>query len=184
MPSLESQLLNAVAYRNEIAVEIANRLLAIAATPIDEIDTLVWGPYSFCADIADVEALNAAILLRAGASWEAMAFHLRTSRQAVHRRLAARGEELFAEATASGDDRTTDPGSVTDTFAEAEILIREGDDDAVYELLSTLGPRTHDQASYLFQIQDRFGEILQSPRARTDEVLELRKGPGDWMPKA
>jgi hypothetical protein len=143
----------------------------------------VWGPTFYCDDVTDVEALNAAILLRAGASWEAMAYHLEASRQAVHRRLAARGEMLFAAATDSAHDRTTDPDSLIGTYADGKTLLRKGDYDGCMELFSTLGPRTDDQVNNLLAVEDLSNEIFESPRARTDEVLELKKGPGDWMPK-
>jgi hypothetical protein len=184
MPSLETQLLNAVAFRNELAVALANRLLNITLLPMSEIDRLVWGSMTYSADIADIEALNAAILLRAGASWEAMAFHLSTSRQAVHRRLAMRGEDLFAEATATADERTTDAEALISTFVDAEALVSSEDEGGCYELLATLGPLTHEQAYSLLDIQEVALDILRSPRTRTDEVLELRKMPGGWMPRS
>lgn len=183
MPSLESQLLNAVAYRNELVVGIANRLLAMPTRSMGDIDNLVWGPAYYCADISDVEALNAAILLRAGASWEAMAYWLQTSRQAVHRRLAVRGEMLFAHAAETGDDRTTDPASLISTYDDTKALLESGDFDGGMELLSTLGPRTDEQVNHLLAIEQMPGEILESPRLRTDEVLELRNAAVEWMPR-
>jgi hypothetical protein len=47
--------------------------------------------------ISNAEALTAAIMVRCGVPWDAMAAGLSVSRQALHRRLARRGEDLFGE---------------------------------------------------------------------------------------
>ena len=177
---LTEQLLNAVAYRNELVLQLVSRLLYVTVAPIERMETLVWGADTYVTDIHDIEALNAAILLRAGASWEMMAFHLGLSRQAVHRRLAAKGEELFEEAMAESDERTTDPEALISTFADAEELDRKGDDRGCDELLGTLGPRTQDQLDRLLVLRQSPDDILESPWSLTKEILDARREPPAW----
>lgn len=102
MHGFERELRAAIERRNDAAVELAYWLLSLASddggghTPTwcmtymlkDEPDRL----------LADVRALSAVIFNRAGMPWDAIAAMVDCSKQALHRRFAARGEGLFDEA--------------------------------------------------------------------------------------
>jgi hypothetical protein len=114
MPDLEQELRYAIAYRNEMAVDLAAWLLRLA----NDGGWYEWPVgmmiHSFTGEpdnlLADVEALTAVILNRAGMPWDAMAAQVECSKQALHRRHAKRGETLFEEANSrfGGMPRTTD----------------------------------------------------------------------------
>jgi hypothetical protein len=113
MPDLEQELRHAIAYRNEMAVELATWLLRLANDGgwYDWPITIMTHSFSGQPDhlLANVEALTAVILNRAGMPWDAMAAQVECSKQALHRRHARRGEAQFDEANSrlGRRDRTT-----------------------------------------------------------------------------
>jgi hypothetical protein len=122
MPAPEEELRHAIALRNEMAVELASFLLRLASDdgggyfPASlMIPAFDAGPDRL---LADVQALTAVILNRAGMPWDAMAAQVECSKQALHRRHAARGENLFEEALSQfcGTQRTTDSLALIDTL--------------------------------------------------------------------
>ncbi|PQM47524.1 hypothetical protein C1Y40_02272 [Mycobacterium talmoniae] len=80
--------------------------------------------------LANVQALTAVILNRAGMPWDAMAAQLECSKQALHRRLAMRGEKLFEEAVShfGEEQRTTDTRALMEALYAAEAIQGRGDD--------------------------------------------------------
>lgn len=93
--SQDRELAQAIAYRNKLADALTEKLQFMTQDsgggpgyyegPLDDLAT-------------DIEALTAVILNRTGWSWGNLAENAAVSRQALHRRLAARGEALYAQA--------------------------------------------------------------------------------------
>ncbi|EUA32001.1 MULTISPECIES: hypothetical protein [Mycobacterium] len=133
MPPLEEELRQAIAFRNEMAVELANSLLILASDDGGRQYPASLMITAFGADtdrtLANVQALTAVILNRAGMPWDAIAAHVECSKQALHRRLAARGERLFEEALSEfgGVQRTTDSEALIDALYETEEILDQGD---------------------------------------------------------
>lgn len=121
MPSMEEQLRHAIARRNELAIELAARLLSLASEDGSQSlrgQLLIGGPLGPVGARWDdwamaVEALTAVIMQRSGVSWDVMAANVESvfsgtmSRQALHRRLSKLGEELFEEANNFYAERRT-----------------------------------------------------------------------------
>ena len=102
-----------------MAVDLAHSLLWLASTSGYNSDDLA--PHNIITGrgiiggrwarlVTDIEALTAVILQRSGVTWDALAAPVDISKQALHRRLSGRGEELFNDALDERHDRTTDPG--------------------------------------------------------------------------
>lgn len=96
--ALEDELREVLAFRNEMLVELAVALLQLTLETGVEGSRIadrgiVGGKYATM--MTDIEALTAVILQRCGMPWDSMAARVDKSRQALHRRLSARGEKLF-----------------------------------------------------------------------------------------
>jgi hypothetical protein len=102
MPALEEELRHAIAFRNEMAVELASSLLGLASDDGGRHYPAGLMIFALGRDtdrlLANIQALTAVILNRAGMPWDAIAAQVECSKQALHRRHAARGEKLFEEA--------------------------------------------------------------------------------------
>jgi hypothetical protein len=96
--ALEEELRAAIALRNEMAVDLAVCLLQLTvdtgAGPLRFADHGIVGG-KLANVLTGLEALTAVILQRCGMSWDSMAARVDMTRQALHRRLSDRGEELF-----------------------------------------------------------------------------------------
>jgi hypothetical protein len=178
MPAIEEELRRAISYRNEMAVELAHDLLFVAGQSGDDEAHfflrgrgIIGGRFDVLA--ADIEALTATILQRGGITWDAMAAPLELSKQALHRRLAARGEELFQEAVRARD-RTTDPKVLIQAL---RVLKRERI--ATSKLPASLGFRSRDLIERLLSLPAP-EEVLTAPSELAAALSELRQYPRWW----
>ncbi len=140
MADLEEELRYALAYRNEMAVDLAAWLLRLA----NDGGWYEWPIgmmiHSFSGDpddlLANVEALTAVILNRAGMPWDAMAAQVECSKQALHRRHARRGEALFEEANSrsGGRPRTTNVDVLLEALGALKAAQKAPDDADELEL--------------------------------------------------
>ncbi len=109
MPTIENELHNALVARAADLLSAATTCLALADMPIE-------GHPSFqlvrirqaIHELESAEALTATLFVRAGASWDSLATRFELSRQALHRRLAARGEGQYGMAQEYSDLRQSD----------------------------------------------------------------------------
>ncbi len=175
---IEADLRSAVALRNEMAVYLAVSLLDLTIERGDECSVIaengiVGGKYARAAQ--DIEALTAAILQRAGMSWNAMAARVDQSRQALHRRLGARGEELFELARMNQLDDDVD---IIEAMSEMK-KVRGWEQQ--HEVLSELGISyaTRDIIMYLQRLP-KAKEILMAPTKVASDLVELRHIPCWW----
>ena len=178
--SIESELREAIAFRNEMAVELAGALLQLTLEKGDSPSSIaengiVGGKYAEF--VTAIEALTAAILLRSGMSWNAMAARVDQSRQALHRRLSARGEEMFYRAQEGSGYREYDPEVLAKALRKAE-KVRGGlrRDEAMRALL----PYTARDLILTMMRNPSIEEILNAPPALAAELVELRKIPQWW----
>ncbi|GJF09951.1 hypothetical protein NGTWS0302_16680 [Mycolicibacterium cyprinidarum] len=177
--NLEDELRDAIALRNEMAVELAVSLLRLATDygldPYEPGDRIVGGNYSRVT--TDIEALTAVILQRCGISWDTMAARADVSRQALHRRLSARGEELFDDAIYKlKAPRTYDKERLIDALRKAEGIEDEFERDQALRLLPT---KTRHLIELLVTMPSP-EEILGAPNLLAAQLVELRQIPRWW----
>jgi hypothetical protein len=192
MAEIEKELVQAIAYRNELAVELASSLLHLACEGgegLQEKTVLISGrgdPGSgrYDQQAVDIEALTAVILNRAGASWDALAAAAQVSKQALHRRLSERGEKLYADAQAESQYREVDMGVLVESLEEAQRLEREaeqsGDWEALQEFFWTLPHHTRDMMIRLVWLKSTPTEILTAALPLADALLRLKKTSRQW----
>jgi hypothetical protein len=167
MPDLEQELRYAIAYRNEMAVELATWLLRLANDGGWYDWPIGMMIHSFSGDpddlLANVEALTAVILNRAGMPWDAMAAQVECSKQALHRRHARRGELLFHEANSrlGRRDRTTDVRELLDALdaLEAAESLRDNADEIEQEMTA--------RASVPWASADMIGNLVKLPASES-----------------
>lgn len=97
--SIEEDVTLAVIAQRSALLAAANRCIgaersSLAPASLNDFEAMQWA----IEDAKDAEALTATLLNRAGVTWDAMAARQEVSKQALHRRLANRGERLFSEA--------------------------------------------------------------------------------------
>ncbi|HTX94016.1 MAG TPA: hypothetical protein VME67_03745 [Mycobacterium sp.] len=179
MPGIDEELRQAISYRNEMAVELASNLLRLAS----EDGEIMWpmlgteggiinGRYDQLA--TDIEALTAVIVQRAGMPWDAMAAPAEVSKQALHRRLHSRGEELFAESLRGS--RETDPEALISSLHKAEDT---HDWDELEKALKSVPWQSRDLISNLVRLPMP-EDILWAPTQLAARLSELRKIPRWW----
>ncbi|MGV0578094.1 hypothetical protein ABQE57_05975 [Mycolicibacterium elephantis] len=182
--SLEAELREALSYRNEMAVSLAVSLLRLATEygmgPSYISDRgIVGGKYANIA--TDIEALTAVVLQRCGVSWEAMAARADTSRQALHRRLSSRGEELFDDAVHDVlSDREYDEEVLVEALHGAENI------EDVFERKDALSdlPTTTELLVETLIAMPSPEEILTAPAELASNLVELRHTPRWWARNA
>jgi len=111
MPAIEEELHKALIAR-------AADLLSAAATCLSVADLEMDTHPSFqlvrirqaILELESAEALTAALLVRCGASWDTLSVQFELSRQAMHRRLAARAERAYNDAQTYAELRRVDDG--------------------------------------------------------------------------
>jgi len=183
MPAIEEELRQAISYRSEMAVELAYSLLRLASEdgeyelPVlsGEGGGIINGDYAKRA--ADIEALTAVILQRAGMPWEALAARAEITKQALHRRLHARGEALFAESLRQSDQRETDPRALIPFLRKAERVAHDWG--KLREVLRPLPHHSEDLILYLFMMP-KPADILRAPAQLAATLSELRHVPRWW----
>ncbi len=192
MANIEEELVQAIAYRNELAVELACSLLHLAAEGgegLEEQTALIAGrgdSFSgrYDQQAVDVEALTAVILNRAGASWDALAAAAQISKQALHRRLSERGERLYARALEESEHRETDMGVLVDSFHEAQrleqVAEQSGDWEALHAFFWTLPHYTRDMMIRLVWLDSTPIDILTAAPLLAEELLRLKKTNRQW----
>lgn len=170
--SLEDELRAAIALRNEMAVDLAVSLLQLTvdtgAGPLRYADHGIVGG-RLASVLTDIEALTAVILQRCGMSWDAMAARVDLTRQALHRRLSDRGEELF-DAAVSGLrfrdlDRETFLAELRAASQAGEVPRLPVSSEDLYNAL--LGAPPED-------------EIVSAPDDLVVQLVELRRIPEWW----
>jgi hypothetical protein len=171
---MEEELRQAISYRSEMAVHLAHSLLLLASEDGEYVlptisgdDGIINGYYARLA--TDIEALTAVILQRAGVPWDALA-GLEVSKQALHRRLRARGEALFAESLRESDQRETDPKVLIRSLRKAE---RGGG------VLRPLPFLSQALISALVELP-KPADILRAPAKLAATLSELRHVPRWW----
>lgn len=178
MPTIEEELRQAISYRNELAVELANRLLFLAGAAEPWLSIveggIINGRYAEAA--TDIEALTAVILQRAGMPWDAMAARAEISKQALHRRLGSRGEALFAESLRKSVERETDPRVLIRALRKAQRAHRLKERD---EALTPLPLQSWLLVELLAELP-RPEDILTAPTQLAATLAELRKIPRWW----
>jgi hypothetical protein len=179
MPAIEEELLEAISYRNEMAVELGSLLLRLASENgesepqiIRDARGIINGGYGKFA--TDIEALTAVILQRAGVSWDVLAAPTEVSKQALHRRLGPRGEALFA--TALQHERETDPRALTRSLRKAE---RADDWRELFEVLTSMPYQSRELIENLVRLP-KPRDILTAPTQFAVRLSELRKIPRWW----
>jgi hypothetical protein len=185
MPTIEQELLEAISSRNAAAVELAGVLLNLArqsngrgAWSWIATSGLLGGHLSRAA--ADIEALTAVIMQRSGISWDAMAAPLEVSKQAMHRRLADRGEWLFQDAISTPEYRTT----YATTLTEALKLLRRARSHrtrlrVLEELDDILEFETRDMMRALYLLPDP-ADVVMAPTKLAPALSDLRHQPRWW----
>ncbi|MGH3632726.1 MAG: hypothetical protein ACRDTS_01220 [Mycobacterium sp.] len=178
MPAVEEELREAISYRNEMAVELANGLLFLAGHAEPWLSLLEGGIISgrYHKIVTDIEALTAVILQRAGMPWDAMAARADISKQALHRRLGSRGEALFAESLRESDWRTTDPRALKRSLRKAE---RANDYLEQMHAVHSLPVRSADLVWHLARRTEP-DDILTAPTKFAARLSELRTIPRWW----
>lgn len=185
MSNMEAELLEAITARNAIAVDLATDLLRLArardghdAWDVMFYTELAGGRLSSMA--ARIEALTAVIMQRSGVSWDAMAAPLEISKQAVHRRLANSGEELYQQAILEKPYRTTDEETLHEML---ELLDGARSDeefnDALETVDTTLGFETRGMLRRLYFIPSP-ADVLFAPHDLAQDLAELRHHPRWW----
>lgn len=192
MAEIKEELVQAIAYRNELAVELASSLLHLAregGEGLREQTTLIAGhgdPSSgrYDQQAVDIEALTAVILNRAGVSWDALAAAAQVSKQALHRRLSERGEKLYARAQEQSQYREIDMDALVQSFEEAQRLEQEaeqsGDWEALHEFFWTLPHHTRNLMIQLVWLKSTPIDILTAPAPLADALLQLKKTKRQW----
>lgn len=182
MPTIEEELRQAISYRSEMAVDLAHSLLRLASEDGEYVMPVIGGEggvinghYGKLA--ADIEALTAVILQRAGMPWEALAAPAEISKQALHRRLRSRGEALFAESLRESDQRETDPRALTRYLRKAERVAHDWD--KLREVLRPLPYLSEDLISDLLRLP-KPADILSAPAQLAATLAELRNVPRWW----
>lgn len=173
--SLEDELRDAIALRNEMAVALAVSLLRLATDygldPSYASDQgIVGGGYAKLT--TDIEALTAVILQRCGVSWDTMAAQADVSRQALHRRLSARGEELFDEAVKDVmAERENDQKALVKALRKAQKI------EDIFERSHSLShlPATTAMLVERLAALPSPEEILAAPMALASNLVELRQ---------
>jgi hypothetical protein len=135
---------------------------------------IVAGRYSDRA--LDIEALTAVILQRAGVPWDVMAARADQSRQALHRRLSARGEELFSNALRASPYREHDTKKVVKALRRAERSEGWEQRDKAFGRLAI---RSRDLLEALLRIPPR-ENIVSAADALASNLVELRQIPRWW----
>lgn len=185
MPGMDAELLEAISARNAMAVDLATDLMQLAragnghdAWTAMLRTGLAGGRLSAVA--AQVEALTAVIMQRSGISWDAMAAPLEISKQAVHRRLANAGEELYQRAIDEKLFRTTDQAVLIDAL---ELLGDAGSDDEFQDALRTVDEllrfETSDMLEQLYSMCDP-AAVLLAPHDLAQDLAGLRRHPRWW----
>jgi hypothetical protein len=83
--------------RSQTAMELATTFLMWADPCAEMANTVPDWVRTSRHQLADLEAVNCALLLQAGVSWDALAAQQEVSRQALHRRLAQPVDRLLSE---------------------------------------------------------------------------------------
>jgi hypothetical protein len=177
--SLEDELREALSYRNEMAVDLAVSLLELTIEyGLDPSYVCEWGIVAgrYSERALEIEALTAVILQRSGVPWDVMAARADMSRQALHRRLSARGEELFQGALQISEYRERDTRKVLKALRRAEKV--EGWS-AQHTALGRLEIRTRDLVQHLLRIPSRV-DIISAPKVLAANLVELRQIPRWW----
>jgi hypothetical protein len=173
MPAIEEELRQAISYRSEMAVHLAHSLLLLASEDGEDVWPTISGDggiiNGYYARLAtDIEALTAVILQRAGVPWDALAAPTEVSKQALHRRLRARGEALFAESLRESDQRETDPKALIRSLRKAErgggVSVPFHSSDLISDLVKLPKP----------------ADILRAPAQLAATLSELRNVPRWW----
>lgn len=178
--SLEDELRDAISLRNEMAVALAVSLLRLTTEdgmgPSEIADHgIIGGKYAKLA--TDIEALTAVILQRCGVSWDTMAARADVSRQTLHRRLSARGEELFDDAVYELlSDREYDSKVLTKALRKAKAIDSLLDRSQALRRLPT---KTALHVERLAALPDP-EEILAAPEVLAANLVELRQIPRWW----
>jgi hypothetical protein len=182
MPAIEEELRQAISYRSEMAVDLAHTLLLLASEDGEYVlptisgdGGIINGRYAQLA--TNIEALTAVILQRAGVPWDALAAPTEVTKQALHRRLRARGEALFAESLRESDQRETDPKALIRALREAERVAH--DSDGRGRVLRSLPFYSQDLISHLVRLP-KPADILRAPAQLAATLSELRNVPRWW----
>ena len=182
MAGLEEELKHAIAFRNELAVELAGWLLDLASDSGKYEWPIHAMIYAFTGEpdglLADIEALTAVILNRAGMSWDAIAAQVECSKQALHRRHAARGEDLFNAAISPAPEgrRTIYARALLDGLHNAENVSKDAHYiDVVTAAYSDIVPaRSAEMIARLRKLPEP-KEILTAGNRLASTLMEFRK---------
>jgi hypothetical protein len=170
--ALEEELRAAIALCNEMAVDLAVSLLQLTvdtgAGPLRYADHGIVGG-RLAKVLSDIEALTAVILQRCGMSWDSMAARVDLTRQALHRRLSDRGEELFDAAVAGQRFRGLDREAFV---AELRAASQAGE-------VPRLAVSSADIRNALLGAPPE-EEIISAPDDLVAQLVEMRRMPEWW----
>ncbi|MCE9516005.1 MAG: hypothetical protein NTY24_11145 [Mycobacterium sp.] len=177
--SLEDELREALFFRNEMAVDLAVSLLDLTVEyGLDPSAVCDWGIVAgrYTERALDIEALTAVILQRAGVPWDVMAARADQSRQALHRRLSARGEELFSRARRQAAYRERDTKKIVKALRRAQ---RSEDWEQRDKAFGRLAIRSRDLVNALLNIPP-IERIVSAADGLASNLVELRQIPRWW----